>query len=230
MSPPLSTRGRSADRQCFARNAWCARAQLRYFVRHMLLRLAEVVRRSCRRQVHILHIYMMILVFEGTRIWSGVFFVSASVWDSRNWNFSVKSICSSAVFGGRLQRPSPCLIRSAPGRERGQTPSETSEKCARTTRFERYSPVILRISMYGEVDKINLGKKTFPNWRHNQSQNKEYLLKKNPHGTAVGIIVVHLFVEFRLHVRTYMDRWGTRTHDLNEDEMITITTPEKTTH
>ena len=29
MSPPLSTRGRSANRQCFERNAWCTRAQLR---------------------------------------------------------------------------------------------------------------------------------------------------------------------------------------------------------
>ena len=30
------------------------------------------------------------------------FFVSASVWDSRNGNFSVKSLRSSAVFGERL--------------------------------------------------------------------------------------------------------------------------------
>ena len=35
---------------------------------------------------------------------------SASVWDSRNWKFLVKSLRSSAVCGGRLQRPSPCLI------------------------------------------------------------------------------------------------------------------------
>ena len=51
MSLPLDTRGRGADCQCFERNASCARAQLRYFVRHMFLRLAEVVRRSCVRQV-----------------------------------------------------------------------------------------------------------------------------------------------------------------------------------
>ena len=31
----LSTRGRSANRQCFERNAWCTRAQLRYFVTHI---------------------------------------------------------------------------------------------------------------------------------------------------------------------------------------------------
>ena len=97
----------------------------------------------------------MIPFFEGTGIWSGVFFVSASVWDSRNWNFSVKSIRSSAVFGGRLQRPSPCLIRSAPRRERRWGLNETCEKCANFLYFERYSPVNLQmILMYGEVDKI----------------------------------------------------------------------------
>ena len=39
-------------------------------------------------------------------------------------------------------------------------------------RFERYSPVILRILMYGEVDKIELGETLFPNWRHILSQNE----------------------------------------------------------
>ena len=34
MSPPLSTRGRNANRQCFERNAWCTRAQLYYSVSH----------------------------------------------------------------------------------------------------------------------------------------------------------------------------------------------------
>ena len=38
--------------------------------------------------------------------------------------------------------------------------------------FERYSPVILRILMYGEVDKKKLGKTLFPCWRHILSQNK----------------------------------------------------------
>ena len=63
------------------------------------------------------------------------FSVSASVWDARNWNFSVKSLRSSAVFGGRLQRPSPCLIRSAPRRERGWMLSETSEKLQKNIVF-----------------------------------------------------------------------------------------------
>ena len=38
--------------------------------------------------------------------------------------------------------------------------------------FERYSPVILRLLMYGEVAKIKLGKTLFPNWGHILSQNK----------------------------------------------------------
>ena len=38
--------------------------------------------------------------------------------------------------------------------------------------FERYSPVIVGILMYGEVDKIKLGKTLFPSWRHILSQNK----------------------------------------------------------
>ena len=42
--------------------------------------------------------------------------------------------------------------------------------------FERYSPVILNILMYGEVDKIELGNALFPNRRHILSQNKKYLL------------------------------------------------------
>ena len=37
--------------------------------------------------------------------------------------------------------------------------------------FERYSPVVLRILMYGEVDKIKVGQTLFPSWRHVLSQN-----------------------------------------------------------
>ena len=64
--------------------------------------------------------------------------------------------------------------------------------------------------MYGEIDKIKLGKTVFPNWRHILSRNKYWssiYCKKNPiHGTAVGIIVVHFFIEFRyVHLHAYMD-------------------------
>ena len=40
---------------------------------------------------------------------SGDFFVSASVWDARNWNFSVKSLRSIVVFGGGSNAPRPAL-------------------------------------------------------------------------------------------------------------------------
>ena len=85
---------------------------------------ASTPRRSKQTRFYLV-IDIIIIVFEGTGIWSGVFLVSTSVWDSRNWNFLVNSLRSSAVFGGRLQRPSPCLVRSAPRRERGWGLSET---------------------------------------------------------------------------------------------------------
>ena len=80
-------------------------------------------------------LYIIIIFFQGTRIFlvSSFFRLglgmgfSTVIFDSQ-WKFSVKSFRSSVVFGGRLQRPSPCLIRSASRRERGYGLSETSEK------------------------------------------------------------------------------------------------------
>ena len=55
--------------------------------------------------------------------------------------FSVKPLRSSAVFGGRLKRPSPCRIRSAPGRDRVRGLSETSKREVRKfLYFGRYTP------------------------------------------------------------------------------------------
>ena len=74
----------------------------------------------------------MIRVFERTgRGQEFFFFVSDYLRDSRNWNLSVESLRSSAVFEGRLHRSSPCLIRSAAGREQVWGVSETSEKWAK---------------------------------------------------------------------------------------------------
>ena len=115
--------------------------------------------------------------FQGAEIRSGVFDVSVSVWDSRNYNFSVKLLRSSAVFGER--RLSPCPMRSAPRREHGWMLSKGSEKCEKKKHFERYSPANIRILMYGEVDKIKLGEALFPNWRQNVLQNNECILLKN---------------------------------------------------
>ena len=92
---------------------------------------------------------------------------------------SVKSLRSSAVFGGRLRRPSPCRIRSAPRRERGQTLSETSEKCVFFFNFGRYTPELFLDLAYVELERINKGQHfqigiisklaSFPNWHHFQS-------------------------------------------------------------
>ena len=67
-----------------------------------------------------IYIYkMMYLVyFLEDRDWQGVFFRLGLSMGFSTSNFSFKSLRSSAVFEERLQRPSPCLIRSAPGRER----------------------------------------------------------------------------------------------------------------
>ena len=45
--------------------------------------------------------------------------------------FSVESLCSSAILERRLHRPSPCLIRSVPGRKRVRGLREASEKWPR---------------------------------------------------------------------------------------------------
>ena len=47
--PPLSTRGRSANRQCLERNAWCTPAQSRYFVSYTSFGIG--CDHSCRRYV-----------------------------------------------------------------------------------------------------------------------------------------------------------------------------------
>ena len=142
-------------------------------------------------------IYIIILFVYGAGIWSWVFFISASVWGCWNWNFWTKSIRSSAIFEAWLQRPSPCLIYSAPLDVNADGGWARHARRAHNVVFwtilSSYSS-ILDVLMYGEVDEI--GKTIFPTWRHILYQNKVLLLYKNPHGTAVGIIVVHVFIEF----------------------------------
>ena len=59
--------------------------------------------------------------------------------------------------------------------------------------------------MYGEVDNIKFGKVSFPNWRNILSYSKQFFIKKKKHGSAVGTIEVHLFIEFRkVHVHTWI--------------------------
>ena len=87
--------------------------------------------------------------------------------------FSVKWLRSSAVFG-MLKRPSPCRIRSAPGRDRVRGVSETSEKCAIFVFSAVYARVILGSwHIYAELERKRhtMNGKTyisklasFPNW------------------------------------------------------------------
>ena len=79
----------------------------------------------------------MIILFGGDSVRT-FFFLRLSM-RFAELEFSVKWLRSSAVFGGRLKRPSPCRIRSAPRRERGRMPSETSEKLQKYRKSRRNS-------------------------------------------------------------------------------------------
>ena len=73
------------------------------------------------------------------------------------------------VLGGQLKRPSPCRIRSAPGRDRLCGLSETSEKCAKFSILGRIRPGFSWSLAYAELErKKHLGKHVFPSWLHCQ--------------------------------------------------------------
>ena len=62
---------------------------------------------------------------------SGVFFVSASVWDSRNWNSRSNCFARVPSSGGGSNTPRPGVsVAHLPGRDRVRGLSETSGKCA----------------------------------------------------------------------------------------------------
>ena len=50
--------------------------------------------------------------------------------------------------------------------------------------------------MYGEVDKIKLGRHCFQIGVIFCPKIMNVYSNKNPYGTAVGIVVVHFFIEF----------------------------------
>ena len=71
------------------------------------------------------------------------------------------------VFGGRLKRPSPYGIRSAPGRDRVRWLSERSEKCANFCILGGNRPSYSRILAYAELEqKQHIRKHLFPSWHH----------------------------------------------------------------
>ena len=88
----------------------------------------------------------------------------------------LKFLCQIASFERRHRRAAPTPL-SLPYLFRTSTWTRMkAERDKREVRkmlyLERYSPVILEILMYGEVDKIQLDKILFPKWRHILSQNK----------------------------------------------------------
>ena len=76
---------------------------------------------------------------------------------SRNWNYSVKKLRSSAIFRGRLKRPSPCRINSAPGRDRLRGRSKTSEKCDHFVFGAVYARAILGSWQMQSLNEKNIG-------------------------------------------------------------------------
>ena len=100
---------------------------------------------------------------------SSSFFFSALVWDAQNWNSPAKPLRSSAVFGGRLKRPSPCRIRSTRGRDRVRGLSETSERCANICIWGGIRPSCngsWHMQSLNEKHILGMGKHLFPSWHH----------------------------------------------------------------
>ena len=115
----------------------------------------------------------MIILFWGIR--SRVFFRLGLNMRFSELKFSVKSLRSTAVFGGRPKRPSPCRIRSASGRDQVRGLRETSKKCANCCILGGIRPSYSWILAYAElkrkklrvpgIGKIFISKlASFPNW------------------------------------------------------------------
>ena len=82
-----------------------------------------------------IYIYKIILLFRDS---VRSFVVSAQVCDSKNWNCRSNSFVRAPASGGRLQRPSPCRVRSAHRRERTWTDAERDKrKVANIPHFEK---------------------------------------------------------------------------------------------
>ena len=95
---------------------------------------------ACRRGT--LYLYMTMFLRDRYVFGHLLFFVSASVWDSLRRKPLDKSLRLTAVFRGRLQRPSTCLIRSARRSTRGLGVS------ARSCKIIAYEEVLSRLRLY----------------------------------------------------------------------------------
>ena len=115
--------------------------------------------------VFFLYVRICMIIFLFSRIRSGVFVRLGHSMRLLELEFSVKYLCSRTVFGSRLERFSPCRIRSAPGRDRVRGLSETSEKCAIVCISGGIRPSHCRILAYAELER----KKLFSSWHYFQN-------------------------------------------------------------
>ena len=111
---------------------------------------------------------MYIWQFVLERIRSGIFSVSASVCDSRNWNCRSNSFVRERLRGA-AQTPLALPYRSAPGQDRVRGLSETSEKCADFCILGGIRPIYFWILAYAELERKNhIGNHLLPSWHHFQ--------------------------------------------------------------
>ena len=100
------------------------------------------------------------------------------------------------VLGGRLKRPSPCRIRSAPGRDWVRGLSETSEKCA-------------IFCILGSIRPRSI----LGSWHNKQSLNKNNI-RENIY-FQVGIIskLASSFVPTALFLGSHLEAFGLLSYD-----------------
>ena len=108
------------------------------------------------------------------------------------------------VLGGRLKRPSPCRIRSAPGRDRVRGLSKTSEKCANFCILGGIRPSYSWILAHAELErKKHMGEHLFPSWHHFQILASYFVpttLFSWSHLEAFGILCDCHVVAFRYQI------------------------------
>ena len=155
-------------------------------------------------QVEVLHVfnypytpeYKSIRVFED-RDWRGAFFRFGLSMGISGLEF----LGQIASFERRLRGAAPSSLalpypfRTWPGT--GMGADRDKREVRKILYFEQYSGAILRILMYGEVDKIKLGKTYYCQVGVTFCPKTKVFTFKRKHGVEVGIIVVHLFIELR---------------------------------
>ena len=97
------------------------------------------------------------MIFIAWVIRSGYVFCLRLSMQFSELEFSIEWVRSSEVFGGRLQRPSPCCIRFGRRRKRGWVLSETRDKCDFYKILGGIRPRFCWILPYVELERKNWG-------------------------------------------------------------------------